>query len=475
MPPTSNQNAEEAAVDSACGCEAKRRRKSDDEQDTSSRVAASAVSGPLTEEDRDCIDRFRQLVRIPTISGEGVTSGSYAKCAELLQKWLGEITGVTNIRAVEYVTGKPVILATFPGTDPALSTILLNNHYDVVPVFREHWKSDPFEAVIEDGKIYGRGTQDMKCVLTGYIEGLRRIFAQGQQLRRTIHISLVPDEEVGGADGAMKFAESPEFTDLNVGMVLDEGLANPSSEKYTVFYGERATNWVAFRVKGNTGHGSRFIDNTAVEKLVTILSRIYAVRAEQRKILDDSSCGPAAAAKTLGDVLTVNVTALQTGVPSNSTKSGFALNVIPSEALVGVDIRVPLHIDRAQLKNIFDGWLGEYKDEVEVEFDNFAEHPPPLSMSNPWLLAFQRSIEREVGVEATLEIFPSGTDSRYFRAKGLPCFGFSPMRNTPILLHDHNEFITEEALVEGIRVYAKVLPILADMGPMEFCEEPHYS
>ncbi|KAF4722141.1 adenylate cyclase, partial [Perkinsus olseni] len=167
MPPTSNQNAEEAAVDSPCGCEAKRRRKSDDKQDRSSRVAASAVSGPLTEEDRDCIDRFRQLVRIPTISGEGVTSGSYAKCAELLQKWLGEITGVTNIRAIEYVPGKPVILATFPGTDPALSTILLNGHYDVVPVFREHWKSDPFEAVIEDGKIYGRGTQDMKCVLTG--------------------------------------------------------------------------------------------------------------------------------------------------------------------------------------------------------------------------------------------------------------------------------------------------------------------
>lgn len=134
-------------------------------------------------------------------------------------------------------------------------------------------------------------------------------------------------------------------------MVLDEGLATPSAEKYvelycdyhpmacryTLFYGERATNWVTFRLKGNTGHGSRFIDNTAVEKLVphisvmagcsdiisffpyqvTILSRIYAVRTEQRKILDDSSCGPAAAAKTLGDVLTVNVTALQAGVASS--------------------------------------------------------------------------------------------------------------------------------------------------------------
>ncbi|EER07719.1 conserved hypothetical protein [Perkinsus marinus ATCC 50983] len=470
---SSEDNTEKPGMGSPCGCEAKRRKMMGVPHPSSS-LTAGVVSGPMTDEDRQAIDRFRHLVRIPSISGQGVSNGSYAECAKLLQRWLGEIPGVTNIRAIEYVPGKPVILATFPGSTPKLKSILLNGHYDVVPVFREHWKVDPFDAVVEDGKIYGRGTQDMKCVLSGYIEGLRRIFAaQGQQqhqrLRRTIHISLVPDEEVGGADGASKFAYSDEFASLNIGMVLDEGLATPSAEKYTLFYGERATNWVTFRLKGNTGHGSRFIDNTAVEKLVTILSRIYAVRTEQRKILDDSSCGPAAAAKTLGDVLTVNVTALQAGVASSSTKSGFALNVIPSDALIGVDVRVPLHIDRTGIQRIFDEWLGEYKDEVDIEFDNYADHPPPLELTNPWLMAFRTAIEQEVGVETALEVFPSGTDSRYFRAKGLPCFGFSPMRDTPILLHDHNEFISERALIEGIRVYEKVLPVLANLHPMKDC------
>lgn len=43
-----------------------------------------------------------------------------------------------------------------------LPSLLLNSHYDVVPVLLEHWDVDPFEAVRKDGKIYGRGTQDMK-------------------------------------------------------------------------------------------------------------------------------------------------------------------------------------------------------------------------------------------------------------------------------------------------------------------------
>jgi hypothetical protein len=51
---------------------------------------------------------------------------------------------------------------------------------------------------------------------------------------------------------------------------------------------------------------------------------------------------------------------------------------------------------------------------------------------------------RSLGKELDVEIFPAATDSRYFRQRGLPCFGFSPMSNTPVLLHDHNEYINEK-------------------------------
>ena len=69
-------------------------------------------------------------------------------------------------RIVEMVPGKPIFLMSWEGTEPELPSLLLNSHTDVVPVFPESWKYDPFEAVKEEnGDIYARGTQDMKCCL----------------------------------------------------------------------------------------------------------------------------------------------------------------------------------------------------------------------------------------------------------------------------------------------------------------------
>lgn len=59
--------------------------------------------------------------------------------------------------------------------------------------------------------------------------------------------------------------------------------------------------------------------------------------------------------------------------------------------------------------------------------------------SNPWWLVFKQAITSAGGKLAKPEILPSTTDARYIRQKGIPALGFSPMTNTPILLHDHNE------------------------------------
>lgn len=59
------------------------------------------------------------------------------------------------------------------------------------------------------------------------------------------------------------------------------------------------------------------------------------------------------------------------------------------------------------------------------------------------------------------EIFPASTDSRFIRELGIPALGFSPMRNTPILLHDHNEYIDERVFLDGIGVYERLIRDLA--------------
>ena len=62
---------------------------------------------------------------------------------------------------------KPIVVATWAGSDPSLPAILLNSHYDVVPAVLDHWHTDPFTPTRKDGRIYARGTQDMKVIVVG--------------------------------------------------------------------------------------------------------------------------------------------------------------------------------------------------------------------------------------------------------------------------------------------------------------------
>ena len=59
--------------------------------------------------------------------------------------------------------------------------------------------------------------------------------------------------------------------------------------------------------------------------------------------------------------------------------------------------------------------------------------------SNPWWTLLEKAVNEAGGKLNKPEIFPASTDARNFRELGIPAFGFSPMANTPILLHDHNE------------------------------------
>jgi len=72
-------------------------------------------------------------------------------------------------------------------------------------------------------------------------------------------------------------------------------------------------------------------------------------------------------------------------------------------------------------------------------------------------------MEGQLKVKLECEIFPAGTDGRYMRQAGMPVYGFSPMANTPIMLHDHNEALKASTYLEGIKVYEKLIPALANL------------
>ena len=159
-------------------------------------------------------------------------------CVEFLKRQASNLD--LPVRVIELHPRKPIVIMTWVGEEPSLKTIILNSHMDVVPVFEEKWTQPPFGANMDrNGKIYARGAQDMKCVGMQFLGAIRAMKKEGIRLKRTIHITFVPDEETGGKLGMAEFVHTKEFRDLNCAFAIDEGIAGPG-EEFPLYYAERS-------------------------------------------------------------------------------------------------------------------------------------------------------------------------------------------------------------------------------------------
>ncbi|CAM0135901.1 adenylate cyclase [Umbelopsis sp. WA50703] len=400
----------------------------------------------MSDQEHPAITRFRDYLRVNTMQ----PNPDYQKCMDFLSAQATDLGLLYQI--VESAPGKPNIFITVKGTEPSLPSILLNSHTDVVPVFREKWSVDPFEAVKrDDGYILARGAQDMKCVGWSYFEAIRVLLSEGWKPKRTVHMSFVADEEIGGQLGMKLLVNKQEFKDLNVGFALDEGIASPK-DTIRVFYGERAPWWVKVVSTGQTGHGSQLIiEDNATLKLMKVVNKFLEYRADQEHKLIHGIDGRKV---ELGDVNTINLTMLNAGVQ---------FNVVPQEAWAGFDVRVSPRTDIQQFKQMLID-MAESEPGVKLEFVTFfgSNKLTAIDDGNKWWEAVT-NVAKQHNITLEPEIFPAATDSRYLREIGIPAFGISYLKNVPILLHDHDERIHQDEFLEGIPFYTDLIKQLAEL------------
>uniref|UniRef100_A0A2N9EWB2 N-acyl-aliphatic-L-amino acid amidohydrolase n=1 Tax=Fagus sylvatica TaxID=28930 RepID=A0A2N9EWB2_FAGSY len=379
--------------------------------DVAARARASGRKRAKEEEEEDrsssIISRFQEYLQINTAQ----PNPKYNEAAKFILSQAQSLS--LEAQTLEFVEAKPFILLKWSGSDPNLPSILLNSHTDVVPVEHDKWSYPPFGAHIDSqGNIYARGSQDMKCVGMQYLEAIRKLKASGFQPLRSVYLSFVPDEEIGGHAGVEKFADTHVFNNLNVGIVLDEGLASPT-ENYRVFYAERSPWWLVIKAIGQPGHGSKLYDNSAMENLFKSIESVRRFRASQFDLVK-------AGLKAEGEVVSVNMAFLKAGTPS---PTGFVMNLQPSEAQAGFDIRVPPTADPESLeRRITEEWAPasrnmtfEFKQKNTVH-DNFGK--PLLTAtdsSNPWWALLEEAVRKANGKIGKPEIFPAATDSHFFR------------------------------------------------------------
>lgn len=429
-------------------------------------LTATHTSASVIDDDvYATVARFQEYLRINTSH----PLPDYATSTSFLLAQAASIG--LHSETLEFVAGKPILLLSWAGLHPSLPSILLNSHTDVVPAEPHKWHHPPFSAFTDAaGNIFARGSQDMKCVGLQYLEAIRLLKAKGFAPDRTIHLSFLPDEEIGGHAGAEVFTKSSVFQKLNVGVVLDEGLASTGQE-YRVFNAERSPWWIVIKARGAPGHGARMYDGTAMENLSKSLELIRRFRASQFDLVKSGR-------KAEGEVVSVNMVFLRAGSPSSTSQTGFVMNVQPSEAEVGLDMRVPSNADIQALERKIAEWAPssrnmsfEFHHKVPVH-DMFGN--PAITAadsSNPWWNLFKEGVKKANGRLGKPEVFPASTDARYFRFVGISAFGFSPMSSTPVLLHDHNEFLNKDEYLKGIAVYESIIRELATyVGPLDHGE-----
>jgi aminoacylase len=192
----------------------------------------------------------------------------------------------------------------------------------------------------------------------------------------------------------------------------------------------------------------------AISKISKVISKFENFRHSEEKRLElgvklvDGKERPL----ELGDVTTINI---------NLINGGVQFNVVPDNMELGIDIRVTPFVDFPKFKKEIEDWITQSG--CEFEYYQFFESAllTPLNDDNLLWQIIKKVCEKK-DIALYPEIFPAATDSRFLREIGIPAIGISPIKNTPILLHDHNEFLNEKVYLEGIEWYKEVILEIAN-------------
>lgn len=231
------------------------------------------------------VDVLRDLIGIQTVNPPGL---EYVKCAEFLRKHLEQLGFHVELVPIpeDYLDkyypyapshrGHPrlIVLGRKGSGSPVLH---FNGHYDVVPA-GAGWTKEPFNAVVEEGRMYGRGSTDMKGGIAAVIGTLKLIADSKMKLGGTIEVAFVPDEESGGA-GTRYLVESgrtkPDY-------VIIAEPTHPPIEGVTI--GHKGIVRGTVKVLGKQVHGSApWLGENAFVKAAMLVSEFMK---EYQPLLD---------------------------------------------------------------------------------------------------------------------------------------------------------------------------------------------
>lgn len=390
------------------------------------------------------------MVKIPSEN----PPGNMETIASYLKDWLEE-RGFT-VKSYEPENGR-ISLVTSIGESEKPS-LILNGHMDVVPAGDlKRWQFPPYSGKITNGKIFGRGTTDMKGGLTSIITAFVAISEVMDKIPGKIILTAVPDEETGGEYGTGWLVKNNKISG-NACLIGEPSGINGS------FIGEKGLCWLRFEAKGVPAHGSLpTIGESAIEKMMRALAVIRKIEKEKVKMPEDILETIAISKDFYKDIALVKVNDeskaknVARAVDHNTVnfgviKGGTKINIVPESCTVDADIRVPLGTTSEEVKNhivrlLKEAGLADIK--CSFIFKSEANYTPPTKKI---FAILKQNVKEIIGIDLKPLYFTATTDGKFLRSKGIPTLNYGPGDLT--FAHTYNEQIQTENIITVAKIIA---------------------
>jgi len=374
---------------------------------------------------QEIIDFERELIRIPSPN----PPGEYQQISRCVADKLRDIGFEVSI--VSSRPDKPNVIGTLKGT--AGKPVLINNaHLDTVPV-GGGWTVDPYEAVVREGKIFGRGAYDAKARIVVYVMAAKVIKEAGFRLRGDLIGCYTVDEETGGNYGA--------------GYCVSEGhvkgdTAISEGRQDEIWFAESGHLTLRVDVLGEAAHAMYpWLGVNAIEKMTDVL---IGLRNLQEELKGKKS-----------DIPGLSYSTITVGTIKGGNKS----NMLADRCSIDVDARVIPEVDLdgviGRIEGIMEG-LRNQDPTFRAETEILLKAEPSVTPHDVPIIGIIRKVSNEVlGFEPNPVGLHATSDAKYFREKGIPTvhWGVGTAKNRA---HGADEFIEIEDLVNLTAAHALV-------------------
>jgi succinyl-diaminopimelate desuccinylase len=400
----------------------------------------------------DLVALTQALIRIPTVNPPG---DNYTPCAELIGERLRRRGFEVQYLRAEGTPGdsdalpRTNVIARWESGRPG-PCVHFNSHIDVVEP-GDGWTFDPFGGEVHDGKVYGRGTCDMKGGLAASIIAVEALLDSGIELPGAIEISGTVDEESGGFGGVAWLAERGFFSKPRVDHVIIPEPLNVDR----VCIGHRGVWWAEIETHGRIAHGSMpFLGDSAIRHMGAVLERfeteLYPLLATKRT---NMPVVPEGAKQS-----TLNINSIHGG-QAERDGGGLPSPCVADSCRMIIDRRFLIEEDIDDVKGEVTDLLARLrKDRPGFEYsvkDMFQVIPSMTEKDGPVARVTAAAVEAVLGRPAQFVCSPGSYDQKHIDRIGKlrDCIAYGP--GILDLAHQPDEYVGIDDMVQSAKVMAK--------------------